>query len=256
MTSSIAPCCLQGFRWEGTPTGRIEKLGKADVYIAGTNTDLAILLVHDLLGWTWPNIRLLADTYAQELNATVYVPDFFGGIVLPSDIICAGRWEELDLADFGQRNSRVNREPEIFECARVLRAQYKILAAIGYCFGGWAVFRLGAKEHQPPLVDFITVGHPSWLTKQDIEEVAVPVQILAPERDPQFTPDLKAHSFHTFQKLGVAFEYHHFPGATHACFTRGDSMGSAAEKGAMLRGKYAFVHWVKQQMLNLEQGNS
>ena len=40
-------------------------------------------------------------------------------------------------------------------------------------------------------MDCISTAHPSWLTKEEIEGVGVPVQILAPEIDPVFTPELK-----------------------------------------------------------------
>lgn len=33
------------------------------------------MIIHDLYGWEFPNTRLLADHYADEVNATVYVPD-------------------------------------------------------------------------------------------------------------------------------------------------------------------------------------
>jgi dienelactone hydrolase len=118
---------------------------------------------------------------------------------------------------------------------------------VGFCFGGWAVFRLGAK---PPLVDCITAGHPTWLTKKDIDEVAVPVQILAPEIDPVYTAELKSYSFETIQKLGVPFDYQHFPGVEHACFTRGDP-GKKGEREALVRGKNAVVGWMKQFLHDL-----
>jgi dienelactone hydrolase len=95
-----------------------------------------VLIVHDLLGWTFPNVRLLADHYAREANATVYVPDFFAGEVLPSEAIIHRRWHEIDVPGFLKKNSRDIREPEIFECARVLRARYKKLGAVGFCYGG------------------------------------------------------------------------------------------------------------------------
>jgi hypothetical protein len=40
-----------------------------------------------MLSRTFPSVRLLADHYAQEADATVYVPDFFGGEVVPFEII-------------------------------------------------------------------------------------------------------------------------------------------------------------------------
>jgi dienelactone hydrolase len=144
------------------------------------------MIIHDLPGWTFPNVRLLADHYAREANATVYVPNFFGGEVLPFGLIINGNWHEIDVPGVVKKNSREIREPEIFDCTRALRQKYKKVGAVGFCYGGWAIFRLGAKEHQPPLVDCIMVGHPSLLTKKDIDEVTVPVQILAPEIDPVY----------------------------------------------------------------------
>ncbi|WYZ37080.1 hypothetical protein EsH8_II_000586 [Colletotrichum jinshuiense] len=241
----IAPCCLKAFEWDGKPTGRADKFAGTDVYITGDNPNAAVLLIHDLLGWTFPNTRLLADHYAREANATVYMPDFFDGFIVDFEPVCQGRFEEIDLAGFSKDNSREIREPEIFDFARKLREKHKKVGAVGFCFGGWAVFRLGAEEHQPPLVDCITAGHPTWLTKKDIDEVGVPVQVLAPEIDPVFTAELKSHCFETVMKKGVPFEYHHFPGVEHSCLTRGDPE-KTGEREAMTRGKSVAVNWFNQ----------
>ena len=71
----MAHCCLTGFSWNGTPSGKESRLAKNPTYVTGANKDVAILVVHDLWGWTWQNMRLLADHYATEAEATVYVPD-------------------------------------------------------------------------------------------------------------------------------------------------------------------------------------
>ncbi|KAL2075695.1 hypothetical protein VTL71DRAFT_638 [Oculimacula yallundae] len=246
---SVSSCCLKGFGWDGTPTGSIGKLANNDTYITGSNPDVAILLIHDLFSWNFPNIRLLADHYAREANATVYLPDFFGGESLPSGPIASNSWHLIDVPSFIAKNTREIREPEIFDCARALREKYKKIGAVGFCYGGWAVFRLGAKEHQPPLVDCISAGHPTFLTKKDIDEVAVPVQLLAPEIDAVFTAELKLHSFETIMKLGVPFDYQHFPGVEHACFVRGD-LDHVGEREAMVRGKNAAVWWFKQYLFD------
>ena len=242
---AVPSCCLAGFAWEGTPLGSICKLAGNDAYIVGNNLDRAVLLIHDLLGWTFPNTRLLADHYAREADATVYVPDFYHGEILPFEPLLCGEFDKVDIPSFMQKNARDVREPEIFECARALRTQYKNVGAVGYCYGGWAVFRLAAKEHEPPLVDCITTGHPSLLTRKDIDEVSVPVQILAPELDPIYTAELKTYSFTKIQELGISFDYQHYPGVEHACFVRGDST-QKGEREAMVRGKNAVVHWFKQ----------
>ncbi|KAI5459346.1 Alpha/Beta hydrolase protein [Mariannaea sp. PMI_226] len=244
---SVQSCCLKGFKWEGSPTGHIEKLDNLNVYVSGENKDAAILVIHDLLGWSFPNVRLLADHYSQEANATVYVPDFFDGEVLPFDLLCDEKWGEIDLAGFMARNSRDIREPQIIGCARALREKHGKLAAIGFCYGGWAVFRIGAKEHQPPIVDCVTAGHPSLLTKADIDGIGVPVQMLAPEIDPVYTAELKMHTFQTLQASGIPFDYQHFPGVAHACLVRGDEK-RPGERAAMVRGKNMAVSWMKQYL--------
>lgn len=246
---TISDCCLKGFEWEGTPTGTDGKLGANDAYIAGTNPDAAVLLVHDLYGWRFPNVRLLADHWARELGVTVYVPDFFGGGAVDLQLVEENRWPEI--WPFVNKNTREIREPEIFACARALRQSplgYKKVGAAGYCYGGWACFRLAAREHDPPLVDCISVGHPSLLIKDDIDGVAgaaVPIQVLAPEQDPAFTPELKLHTFQKLQELGAPFDYQHFPGVEHACFIRGD-VRKPGERAAMARGKNAAADWFRQ----------
>ena len=70
-------CCRKGFRWDGTPVGREGTLGDSAAYITGENSDRAILVCHDAFGWQLNNTRLLADHYAKEVGATVYMPDLF-----------------------------------------------------------------------------------------------------------------------------------------------------------------------------------
>lgn len=45
------------------------------------------------------------------------------------------------------RHSKDIRFPEIETCAKSLKQEhgFKKLGAIGFCYGGWAVFQLGAK---------------------------------------------------------------------------------------------------------------
>ncbi|KEF55481.1 esterase/lipase [Exophiala aquamarina CBS 119918] len=240
----MSECCLKGFRWEGEPKGQESKLTGTNCYVTGSTSDVAILVIHDVFGWTFPNIRLLADHYAEEVGATVYIPDFFGGTVLPFDVILdQSRWGELNLPEFLKANNKVSREPEIDECAKALRSQYKRVAAVGFCFGGPVVFRLGAKGRN--LVDCISAAHPSFLEEEEIAKVGVPVQIIAPETDPLFTPELKTYSNATIPTLGIPYDYQHFPGLEHGFATRGDPKVDK-ERDGMLRAKNAAVLWFRQ----------
>lgn len=71
----MSDCCLKGFRWNGTPRGQEVILAGINCYRTGTESNVAILLIHDLFGWTFTNTRILADHLAEEVGATVFVPD-------------------------------------------------------------------------------------------------------------------------------------------------------------------------------------
>ncbi|MCJ1305803.1 hypothetical protein MMC08_008619 [Hypocenomyce scalaris] len=239
----MSQCCVSGFKWDGTPVGRESTLGKNKTYVTGSNKDVAILVVHDVFGWTFPNLRLLADHYAKEADATVYLPDFFDGeIVTPENLSTPGA---LDLEAFLGRHSKEIRFPEMAECARALKHDhgFKKLGAIGFCYGGWAVFQLGAQGTN--LVDCISTGHPSRLTEEEINAVAVPVQILAPETDPQFTPELKAYANEVIPSLNLEYDYQYFPGLRHGFATRCDQNDAKQRKG-LERAKNAAVGWFAQ----------
>ena len=55
-------------------------------YITGNSKERAILYVHDIKGWTSINARRLADLYAVEVGATVYIPDLCGPLPTHSPI--------------------------------------------------------------------------------------------------------------------------------------------------------------------------
>lgn len=153
-------------------------------------------------------------------------------------------WGPLDLPGFFQKNSKEARTPEIFECAKVLRDKCKRLGAIGYCFGGWGVFRLGAKEHKG-LVDAISTAHPSYLTEEEISAVAVPVQICSPEHDWLYTEELKAFSNKIIPTLGIPYDYQFFPRLNHGFAVKGDPK-EPEEREGMARAKNAAVIWFRQ----------
>jgi dienelactone hydrolase len=245
--SGFSECCLRGFEWDGTPSGQESKLADLNVYVAeGSNPSAALLYIHDALGWGWHNARLLADHYAREAGVTVYVPDFFGGEKLPQDLVLQGRFGEIDMAGFLSRNGRQQREPEIVRCAQALRENYSFVAAIGFCFGGWAVFRLGSEELSDPgpLIDCGIAGHPSLFQESDADGMRAPVQVLAPEFDHPFNEHLRLYTWKKLQANRIRFDWQFLPGVAHGCLTKG-SEEVEGEREAMLRGKNAAVWWLK-----------
>ncbi|KAI1308928.1 dienelactone hydrolase [Xylaria venustula] len=246
---SFSSCCLKTFTWDGTPTGKEVKLANNNSYVTGDNKDAAILLIHDLFGWKYPNVRLLADHYAREANVTVYVPDFFDGWVVDWTLVEEERFGEIDLVGLAKKHSREIRGPEMVACAKALKADhgFKRLGAIGFCYGGWAVCHLASKERGEKLVDVASFGHPSWLVKEDFDNLTVPIQILAPEFDHAYPPELKAYSFEKLLQLNLPFEYVHYPGVVHGSLVRG-SEKKPEEREAMASAKNSAVAWFKKHL--------
>ncbi|EXL67881.1 esterase/lipase [Fusarium oxysporum f. sp. conglutinans race 2 54008] len=246
----MADCCVKGFRWDATPRGRNGKVAGINCYVTGSNEGVAIMMIHDLFGWTFSNTRILADYYAEEVGATVLVPDFFGGEILPANtILDDSRWAELDLPAFLARNSKSVRGPEIIKTAKALRASYRRFGVMGFCFGGWGAFHIGAKDKQ--LADCISVAHPTMVEKTEIDALAVPVQIMAPEMDPMFTEELKQYSNQVIPKLGIPYSYQYFPGLEHGFAIRGNP-NKLGERRGMERAKNAAVYWFREWLLENE----
>lgn len=221
-------------------------MAKNKTYVAGDNKDAAILLIHDVYGWKFPNLRLLADHYAKEANATVFLPDFFdGGAPDPAILDDPEKRKQLDIGKLLAANSKEIRGPEIHACAEQLKSQYKKIGAIGFCYGGWGVFQLAAKGKN--LLDCVITAHPSLLEKKEIEDLAVPTMILAPENDPQLTPELKEFCNQTIPKLNIQYSYEYFPGLSHGFAVKGDPNDEAAKKG-LERAKNAAVYWFHEHL--------
>ena len=146
-----------------------------------------------------------------------------------------------------QRHAKDIRRDSIFAAAREIRKNHKYVGASGYCYGGWACFNLGAKEHNPPgkpLVDCITTAHPSAVTKEEIESLAVPTQLIIPEHEPAFTPDLREHAQKIIPSLNLPYEYLYFPGVQHGFAAKGDPK-DPVQKAAMARAMQAAAYWFK-----------
>lgn len=213
--------------------------------------------------------------------------DSFDGEVITEEMLFdPEKLKTVDLQGFMQRNSKEARGPAVHDFARKLKAEmgFKKVGAVGYCWGGWAAFQLGANgmliEHFPlhttvhlyslfvdihvamewlelgvaadiktgkNLIDALSVAHPTFLTKEEIDDVAVPVQILAPETDPRFTPELKEHANRVIPTLGVEYDYQYFPGLAHGFSCRADE-NDEKEKRGLERAKNAVSGWFGQML--------
>jgi len=153
--------------------------------------------------------------------------------------------KNFDIMAFLGRNGKEVRYPEMEKVVKEMKSKHSKNGAIGYCYGGWAVFQLGAKGKN--LLDAISTAHPSMATKEEIANLGVPTQILAPETDQMYTPELKAYSNETIPTLGIDYDYQYFPGSTHGFAVRGDQ-SDPAQKKALERAKNVSVSFFNQYL--------
>ena len=84
----------------------------------------------------------------NSLENKLVIRQFGGEIVIPETMENSDPEKPFDLGAFLGRNSKEIRGPEIFACAKALKQEltFQKVGIIGFCYGGWAVFRLGAKR--------------------------------------------------------------------------------------------------------------
>jgi len=81
----MGACCVSGVINTSKPSGREEKIGGLNTYVAepkdGSKAK-SVIFISDIFGWELPNTRILADEYAKA-GFYCYLPDFFDGDALP-----------------------------------------------------------------------------------------------------------------------------------------------------------------------------
>lgn len=133
----VTECCISGFQWDGTPTGKEGRIAENDTYVVGESQKVAILVIAgmleygyrssapccrpsilnclpltdcdhaDLFGWTFTNTRLLCDAYAAETPATVYMPD----LSVPATVSFPRSLLKLSLAALAAKSSTPRSSP-------------------------------------------------------------------------------------------------------------------------------------------------
>jgi hypothetical protein len=158
----MAECCKTGYLHSGDPKGTWGTLGSLKTYFTGDqNSPRALLFLHDGFGPTLPNNQLLAgptflvmlligfvDTYAEKLDARVFIPDFFQGTHLPFDYFSDDRVRlnaGIDLPKFLEENNRPNRLPDILQAIKDIQALPGVLklGTIGVCIQSLTEVLLG-----------------------------------------------------------------------------------------------------------------
>ena len=89
MAGYCRDCFTGTVETDGTHSGTEQELHGRPTYVstpsasAGIEPLGTIVIIPDAFGWTFPNTRSLADSYARRVPCTVLLPDFMNGESVP-----------------------------------------------------------------------------------------------------------------------------------------------------------------------------
>ncbi|KAF8330524.1 dienelactone hydrolase [Amanita rubescens] len=243
---SFCKDCFKGVKHEGTPEGKIEKIGGVDSYVAIPEVDYpkdkVVLFLCDAFGLALENNLLLCDDFARNGFKTI-APDYFNGDPVPVDALESGTF---DYKQWKGSHQPEQTRPTLDKVIDALKEQgVTSFAAVGYCFGGRFVFDLAFENG----ITVAAVAHPSMLkVPEDLEKYAsvskAPLLINGCTVDQQFSLEAQAKADEIFGdgKFAPGYRREYFEGCTHGFAVRGDLSDPKVKAGKESSFK-ATVEW-------------
>ncbi|KAJ7726710.1 dienelactone hydrolase endo-1,3,1,4-beta-D-glucanase [Mycena maculata] len=234
---SFCDDCFKGVTHEGTPEGKIEKIGGIECYIATPTVDYpkdkVVLFLTDVFGLALKNNRLLADDFSRNGFRTV-VPDLFNGDPVDENVLSPGSppWDRAKwLASHGKAQTR----PPLDSVIDALKSEGVTgFAATGYCFGARYVVDLAFDG----IIKASALSHPSALVvPDDLEKYATgctaPLLINSCTIDQSFplAAQAQADAILGGGKFAPGYRHEHFEGCTHGFAVRGDMSDPKVKAG-------------------------
>ncbi|KAG8866689.1 hypothetical protein FRC20_007786 [Serendipita sp. 405] len=278
--AQICTNCVEGHRLPGEPKGTLlPTIAPLDAYfISGhgttevpssasfTKTKNAIVIMTDIFGLSIPNLKVVADILASQLNTDVWVPDIFRGNTpvredAISDLIfdepgkALSWWQTIRKYIVYMRAMPALKsfrpdiqDPWAIEFLTNLRSEckYDKITVVGYCWGGGIAVRLATR---PKLVDSVIAVHPSGQFKDDMIKTQVPIAFFIAEEDHQWDPEAAVLVQETW-KLQEEVPKHLFKtykGTVHGFGSRPNlSIPQVKKSWEQLMGD--IVSWLKETM--------
>ncbi|EJD49420.1 alpha/beta-hydrolase [Auricularia subglabra TFB-10046 SS5] len=232
---SFCKDCVVAVTHEGVPTGRVQKIGGVDTYVALPSVeypkDTAVLVLTDIFGMTFKNNQLLADDFARN-GFQVYVPDYLNG-----DPITDATFTNAETInrEWLPKHTEEFTRPALDKVIKALKEEgVTKFGATGYCFGARYCMDLAFENG----VDSIAISHPSHLeTPADFEKLLrlsnVPLLINSCEIDPPFPPaaQAKVDALLGDGKYKPGYRRTYWHGCTHGFAVRGDMSDPLVKAG-------------------------
>ncbi|KAK3111732.1 hypothetical protein LTR53_012714 [Teratosphaeriaceae sp. CCFEE 6253] len=283
--TGLRQCCATGSLHQGQARGRFETVHGLECYIADAPSDRPsgiIVIIPDAFGIALANNKILADEYAKKANATVYLPDFMNGFIMPPEVMISykalsatGLWNQLYklghaayllryFLPFMYYCGEGSARPRVmtwFTALKQHEAADLPVGTAGFCWGAKYVSELCWDQTKTAdgkrLVDCGFVAHPSNIKYPgDIEMIVLPYSCAAAEFDPQMSPeqakqtkDVLAAKTAKTKDHGVEHEFVMYEGAFHGFAVRADENEKAeAERGR--KAEAQAVDWFKRWFAN------
>ncbi|KAJ7099938.1 dienelactone hydrolase endo-1,3,1,4-beta-D-glucanase [Mycena belliarum] len=249
---SFCSNCFQGVTHDGTPEGKIDKLGGVECYIATPTVDYpkdkVVLFLTDVFGLALKNNLLMADDFARNGFKTI-VPDLFNGD--PRAPLFGPDAPPVDREKWRAAHGPAQTRPPIDSVITALNTEgVTSIAATGYCFGARYVVDLAFDG----LISVAALSHPSMLVvPADLEKYAAvstaPLLLNTCPVDPVFPLEAQAQADAILGggKFTPWYKREHFEGCQHGFAVRGDMsdpMVKAGKEGAFK----ASVEWFMKHL--------
>ncbi|KAJ6558375.1 Alpha/Beta hydrolase protein [Mycena capillaripes] len=230
---SFCDNCFIAVTHEGTPEGKLEKIGGIECYIATPTIpypkERVLIFLTDIFGLALPNNRLLADDFARNGFKTI-VPDLFSG-----DPILVAPPPDFDREKWSASHGPAETRPIIDSVIGALKEEGVIgFAGAGFCFGARYVFDLAFDG----ILKVSAVSHPSRLVvPDDLEKYATvskaPLLINSCEIDKAFPLEaqVQADAILGDGKFAPGYHREYFPGCSHGFAVRGDMSDPKVKAG-------------------------
>lgn len=247
-------CCYRGVVHEGEAKGQISRLGDIETYVSypeDKSTEYGILLLTDVIGHSFINAQLIADQFAAN-GYVVLMPDLFAGDAIPLN-----RPGDFDLQKWftGAYATGTKRphtppsvDPIVDACLIEMRTKLncKKIGAVGYCFGAKYVVR-----HLRPDEGKIDVGycaHPSFIDKEELQDMKGPLAISAAETDSIFPTEKRHETEVILKEMKASYQINLYAGVEHGFAVRGDMKDQKqkyAKENAFLQALEWFEEYLK-----------
>lgn len=220
--------------------GSVKSVFGVETYVTGeTNSDARnIVIFSDIFGLKLKNSFLIADLFAAA-GYRVYIPDMFEGDALELSVRTDPTFD-LQAWRLRHPSEQVGEITSGFiGKLRNTLGPSKLIATVGYCYGGPFTFHSLAKDGA---ADIGAVAHPSKVTIEDVQNTVKPIAIHGSDLDGAYPAELRLQTEAILSENNVRFQTTLFSGVNHGFATRGD-MNDPVQRYAKEKSFTNILEW-------------